>query len=88
VYEKFLRADIYSIEAAMNKSGLYLEVDVTVPLPIYPRALSGVWQIMVGVMLIMREPLDMVRKAGLEVNTARRFFLGIFHQIEAAPGSS
>jgi len=35
-----------------------------------------------------REPLDMVRKAGLEVNTARRFFLGIFHQIEAAPGSS
>ena len=35
-----------------------------------------------------REPLDMVRKAGLEVNTARRCFLGIFHQIEAAPGSS
>jgi ubiquinone/menaquinone biosynthesis C-methylase UbiE len=35
-----------------------------------------------------REPLDMVRKAGLEVNRARRFFLGIFHQIEAAPGSS
>src|SRR5262245_33606017 len=24
-----------------------------------------------------REPLDMVRKAGLEVNRARRFFLGI-----------
>jgi ubiquinone/menaquinone biosynthesis C-methylase UbiE len=35
-----------------------------------------------------REPLDMVRKAGLEVNRARRFFLGIFHQIEAAPRSS
>ena len=35
-----------------------------------------------------REPLDMVRKAGLGVNKARRFFLGIFHQIEAAPGSS
>jgi ubiquinone/menaquinone biosynthesis C-methylase UbiE len=35
-----------------------------------------------------REPLDMVRKAGLEVNTARRFFFGIFDQIEAAPGSS
>jgi ubiquinone/menaquinone biosynthesis C-methylase UbiE len=35
-----------------------------------------------------REPIDMVRKAGLEVNAGRRFFLGIFHQIEAAPGSS
>ena len=35
-----------------------------------------------------REPLDMVRKAGLEVNGARRFFLGIFHQIQAAPRSS
>ena len=35
-----------------------------------------------------REPLDMVRKAGLEVNRARRFFLGIFHQIQAAPRSS
>jgi ubiquinone/menaquinone biosynthesis C-methylase UbiE len=35
-----------------------------------------------------REPLDMVRKAGLQVKTARRFFLGIFHQIEAASGSS
>jgi ubiquinone/menaquinone biosynthesis C-methylase UbiE len=32
-----------------------------------------------------REPLDMARKAGLGVNNARRFFFGIFHQIEAAP---
>lgn len=31
-----------------------------------------------------REPLDMVRKAGLAVTSARRFFFGIFHQIEAA----
>lgn len=32
-----------------------------------------------------REPLDMARKAGLKVNSTRRFFFGIFHQIEAAP---
>ena len=31
-----------------------------------------------------REPLDMVRKAGLKVNSTRRLFFGIFHQIEAA----
>jgi ubiquinone/menaquinone biosynthesis C-methylase UbiE len=35
-----------------------------------------------------REPLDMVRKAGLAVTSARRFFFGIVHQIEAAPRSS
>ncbi len=34
-----------------------------------------------------REPLDLVRKAGLKMNAAQRFFFGIFHQIEAAPGS-
>lgn len=33
-----------------------------------------------------REPLDMVRKAGLKINSARRIFFGIFHQIEAEPG--
>ena len=32
-----------------------------------------------------REPLDMVRKAGLKINTTRRVFFGIFHQIAAAP---
>ena len=32
-----------------------------------------------------REPLEMVRKADLTVTRARRFFFGIFHQIEAAP---
>jgi ubiquinone/menaquinone biosynthesis C-methylase UbiE len=31
-----------------------------------------------------REPLDMVRKAGLETSNARRYFLGIFQKIEAA----
>jgi len=35
-----------------------------------------------------REPLDIVRKAGLKVISARRFFFGIFHQIEAAPRAS
>src|SRR5262249_13683205 len=34
-----------------------------------------------------REPLDLVRKADLKMNAAQRFFFGIFHQIEAAPGS-
>jgi ubiquinone/menaquinone biosynthesis C-methylase UbiE len=34
-----------------------------------------------------REPLDMARKAGLKVNTARRCFFGILHQIEAVPTS-
>ena len=31
-----------------------------------------------------REPLDIVRMAGLKISTARRYFFGIFHQIEAA----
>ena len=35
-----------------------------------------------------REPLDFVRKTGLKMNAAQRFFFGIFHQIEAAPRSS
>ena len=35
-----------------------------------------------------REPLNMARKAGLKIDTARRFFFGVFHQIEAEPGSS
>jgi ubiquinone/menaquinone biosynthesis C-methylase UbiE len=35
-----------------------------------------------------REPFELVRKAGLKINAAQRFFFGIFHQIEAAPGSS
>jgi len=34
-----------------------------------------------------REPLDIARKAGLRINTARRFFFGMFHQIEAEPTS-
>lgn len=34
-----------------------------------------------------REPMDIVREAGLKTNTARRVFFGIFHQIEAEPGS-
>jgi ubiquinone/menaquinone biosynthesis C-methylase UbiE len=32
-----------------------------------------------------REPLKLVRDAGLKVNEAKRNFLGIFHQIEATP---
>jgi ubiquinone/menaquinone biosynthesis C-methylase UbiE len=32
-----------------------------------------------------REPLELVRAAGLHVIEARRVFFGIFHQIEAAP---
>lgn len=32
-----------------------------------------------------REPLDLVRQAGLSVISARRTFFGIFHQIEAQP---
>jgi ubiquinone/menaquinone biosynthesis C-methylase UbiE len=35
-----------------------------------------------------REPLKLVWKAGLKINAAQRFFFGIFHQIEATPGSS
>ena len=33
-----------------------------------------------------REPLELVRKAGLKINDSRRVFFGVFHQIEAAPG--
>jgi ubiquinone/menaquinone biosynthesis C-methylase UbiE len=32
-----------------------------------------------------REPLELVRKAGLKINNSRRVFFGVFHQIEAAP---
>lgn len=34
-----------------------------------------------------REPLDLVRQAGLGVTAARRVFFGIFHVIEAKPSS-
>ncbi len=33
-----------------------------------------------------REPLELVRQAGLKVNKSRRVFLGVFHQIEAEAG--
>jgi ubiquinone/menaquinone biosynthesis C-methylase UbiE len=33
-----------------------------------------------------RESLEVVRKANLKVNDARRLFFGVFHQIEAEPG--
>jgi ubiquinone/menaquinone biosynthesis C-methylase UbiE len=33
-----------------------------------------------------REPLELVRKAGLKVVEAQRVLFGIFHQIEAVPG--
>jgi len=33
-----------------------------------------------------RSPLELVREAGLRVRGARRFGLGVFHSIEAAPG--
>src|SRR5262245_9705442 len=33
-----------------------------------------------------REPLEMVRKAGLKINAAQRFLFGVFHQIEAERG--
>ena len=32
-----------------------------------------------------RKPLEIVRNAGLKVSSARRFFFGIFNQIEATP---
>lgn len=32
-----------------------------------------------------REPLRLVREAGLKVTAVQRFFLGIFHEIEAVP---
>jgi ubiquinone/menaquinone biosynthesis C-methylase UbiE len=34
-----------------------------------------------------REPLELVREAGLRVDQARRWFLGIFHLIVARPGN-
>jgi ubiquinone/menaquinone biosynthesis C-methylase UbiE len=33
-----------------------------------------------------REPLELVRQAGLQVTRADRRFLGVFHSIEARPG--
>jgi hypothetical protein len=33
-----------------------------------------------------REPLELVRQASLNIVEAQRVFLGIFHNIEAAPG--
>jgi ubiquinone/menaquinone biosynthesis C-methylase UbiE len=33
-----------------------------------------------------REPLELVRQAGLKVNKSRRVFFGVFHQIEAVSG--
>ena len=35
-----------------------------------------------------REPLKLVREAGLKVNKAEQVFFGIFHQIQAEPGSA
>lgn len=35
-----------------------------------------------------REPLELVRAAGLRVIEAQRVFFGVFHRIEAAPGES
>ena len=35
-----------------------------------------------------REPLELVKQAGLKVVQARRTFFGIFHQIEAEPGAA
>ncbi len=32
-----------------------------------------------------REPLELLRRAGLRPTSARRTFLGIFHEIEAGP---
>jgi ubiquinone/menaquinone biosynthesis C-methylase UbiE len=33
-----------------------------------------------------REPLELVRKAGLKINNSRRVFFGVFHTIDAEPG--
>jgi ubiquinone/menaquinone biosynthesis C-methylase UbiE len=35
-----------------------------------------------------REPLELVRKAGLKVNNSRRVFFGVFHTIDAEPGAA
>src|SRR5262245_6151193 len=34
-----------------------------------------------------REPLKLVREAGLKVSNSRRLFFGVFHTIDAEPGS-
>jgi ubiquinone/menaquinone biosynthesis C-methylase UbiE len=33
-----------------------------------------------------REPLELVRQAGLKIHNSRQIFFGVFHQIEAVPG--
>jgi ubiquinone/menaquinone biosynthesis C-methylase UbiE len=35
-----------------------------------------------------REPLELVREAGLKVNNSRRIFFGVFHTIDAEPGAA
>ena len=35
-----------------------------------------------------REPLELVRKAGLKINNSRRVFFGVFYTIEAEPGAA
>jgi methyltransferase OMS1 len=35
-----------------------------------------------------REPLELLQKGNLRVKEAQRFFLGVFHQIEAEPGAT
>ena len=35
-----------------------------------------------------REPLELVRQAGLRVNNSRRVFFGVFHTIDAEPGAA
>jgi ubiquinone/menaquinone biosynthesis C-methylase UbiE len=35
-----------------------------------------------------REPLELVRKAGLKINNSRRVFFGVFHTIDAEPGAA
>ena len=34
-----------------------------------------------------REPLELVRKAGLKIDNSRRVFFGVFHTIDAEPGA-
>jgi ubiquinone/menaquinone biosynthesis C-methylase UbiE len=35
-----------------------------------------------------REPLELVRKAGLKINNSRRVFFGVFHTIDAEPAAA
>ena len=35
-----------------------------------------------------REPLELVRKAGLKINNSRRVFFGVFYTIDAEPGAA